>query len=64
VFATGDKLEYIPTKARIFLFHTGTYPDSCPVGVGTLLPGFKQQEYEANHSPPTNADVKNSLLPL
>jgi hypothetical protein len=41
-----------------FSLLSGTYPTSCPVGTGGSFRGIKRPGCEANHSPPTNAEVR------
>jgi hypothetical protein len=50
-----------------FLFHvvhtsSGAHPASYPVGTGGFSPGVKQLEREADHSPPTSAEVKKMWI--
>jgi hypothetical protein len=42
--------------------HTGSgvHPVSYPMGTGASFPGVRRQGREADHSPPTSADVKKS----
>jgi hypothetical protein len=35
------------------------HPASCPMGTGDLSPGVKRQWREADHSPPSSAEVRN-----
>jgi hypothetical protein len=55
-----------PTGARDFsllhIIHTssGTYPASIQWALGALSLGIKQKEHEAEHSPPSSLEVKNS----
>jgi hypothetical protein len=35
------------------------HPASCPVYTGTLFPGVKWKGHEADHLPPSTAEVKN-----
>jgi hypothetical protein len=38
----------------------GVHPDSCPMGTGGLLPGGKARPgRDADHSPPSSAEVVN-----
>jgi hypothetical protein len=39
---------------------SGAHPDSCAVGTGGCSPRVKRQGREADHSPPSSAEVKNS----
>jgi hypothetical protein len=39
---------------------SGVHPASYPVATGVSLPGIKRQEREADHSPPTSAEVKKT----
>jgi hypothetical protein len=62
--ATGrsTKVRFLAGTRELSLFHrvqagSGAYPTSCPVGTGGCVPGVKQQEYEADHSPLSSADV-------
>jgi hypothetical protein len=55
----------IPGRCRnIFLPHvdqpdSGVHPASHPKNIGGSLPGVKRPERKIDHSPPTNAEVKN-----
>jgi hypothetical protein len=42
---------------------SGAHPASYPVGTGALSPGIKRPGREADHSPPTSAEVKNASTP-
>jgi hypothetical protein len=59
-----DGLGFIPGSTRFFLFSTATRPALEPTQPhikwvpGSRPPGVKWQEYEANHSPPSIAEVK------
>jgi hypothetical protein len=46
-------------------FHTGTgaYPDSYPMGNRVSFPVVKRPGSEANHSPPSSAEIKNASIP-
>jgi hypothetical protein len=37
---------------------SGAHPAAYPMGIRGLFPGVKRQGREANHSPPSSADVK------
>jgi hypothetical protein len=37
---------------------SGVHPTSCKMGTGGSFPGVKRQGREADHSPPTGAEVK------
>jgi hypothetical protein len=41
---------------------SGVQPASCPMGTGALSPGVKRQGREADHSPPSNADVTKTCI--
>jgi hypothetical protein len=45
---------------------SGAHSASCPVGNGGSFPGVKRPGREADHSPPSSAEVKNggALPPL
>jgi hypothetical protein len=44
---------------------SGAHPESYPMGTGALSPGVKRPGREADHSPPSSADVKNGgAIPL
>jgi hypothetical protein len=68
--ATGYGLEgqssVLGRGKRIFsLLHSvqtgpGAHADSNPMGTGELSPGVKRPRREADHSPPSNVEVKNS----
>jgi hypothetical protein len=57
----------LPGKVRGFpLLHnlqtvSGAHLASYPMGTGALSPGVKWQEREADHSPPSSAEVKNGI---
>jgi hypothetical protein len=38
----------------------GSRPASCPMGTDGPFPGVRRPEREADHSPPSSADVKNA----
>jgi hypothetical protein len=66
--ATGYGLEgrsSIPGSLRdFFLLHrvqtgSGAHPTFHPMGTRSFFPGVKRQGREANHSPPSNTEVKN-----
>jgi hypothetical protein len=42
------------------------FPASYPIGTGSVSPGLKRPEREADHSPPSDAEIKNGevILPL
>jgi hypothetical protein len=39
---------------------SGDHPASHKMGTGSISPGVKRQRREADHSPPSRAEVKNS----
>jgi hypothetical protein len=41
---------------------SGAYPASCRMDTGAFPPGAKRQGREADHWPPTSAEVKNTLI--
>jgi hypothetical protein len=41
---------------------SGAHPVSYPMGTGVLFPGVKLQGSEADHSPPTSAEVKKKWI--
>jgi hypothetical protein len=45
---------------------SGAHPSSQPMGTGGSFPKVKRQEREADHSPPSSAEVKNggAIRPL
>jgi hypothetical protein len=57
-----------PSRGKIFLFSTSSRPipgprtPSYPKGNGGSFPGVKWPGREADHSPPTNAAVKNTWI--
>jgi hypothetical protein len=61
-----------PSGAKNFKFSIssrlalGSHPTSYPMVSGALCPGVKRQGREADHSPPTSAEVKKSgyICPL
>jgi hypothetical protein len=40
---------------------SGTHPASYPMGTGGFSPEVKQMDREADHSPPTSAEVKKNV---
>jgi hypothetical protein len=40
---------------------SGAHPPSYPIGTGDLLLGVKQPGHEADHSPPSSAEVKECV---
>jgi hypothetical protein len=57
---------YIPGQefSLLQVVHTGSgaQPTSYPMGItGALSPGVKRQGREADHSPPTSAEVKKNV---
>jgi hypothetical protein len=61
----GSKVRF-PAGAGNFSLHhhvqngSGTHPASYPVGTRGSLPRVKRPEREADHSPPSSAEVKNA----
>jgi hypothetical protein len=52
----------IPDRGRGFFFQTGSgaHPNSCTMGTGGPFPGGKARPgRDADHSPPSSAEVKN-----
>jgi hypothetical protein len=47
-----------PVESRIFSSPRRPDPASYPMGAGGSFPGVKRPVREADHSPPTSADVK------
>jgi hypothetical protein len=45
---------------------SGAFPSSYPTGTGSCLPRVKRPSREADHSPPSNSEVKTggAILPL
>jgi hypothetical protein len=41
---------------------SGVHPTSYPMGTGALSPGVRRQRREADHSPPTSAEVKKMWI--
>jgi hypothetical protein len=41
---------------------SGAHPASHPKGTGSYFPTIKRQESEADHSPPTSAEVKKTWV--
>jgi hypothetical protein len=57
----------VPVGSRIFSSPnvqtgSGVHPTSYPMDTGVLSPGVKRQGREADHSPPTTAEVKNTWI--
>jgi hypothetical protein len=66
---TGYELDgpvSIPDRGKVFLFFTASRPNLGPTQHHVQLvsealpPGVKRQRREADHSPPTSAEVKNA----
>jgi hypothetical protein len=58
----GVYLTYLVRAAFPYLTHnssSGTHPAPSPVGTGGDFPGGKWPGREADHSPPSSAEVKN-----
>jgi hypothetical protein len=51
---------WVQEFSLLHVVQTGSWahPASYPVGTGVLSSGVKRPEREADHSPPTNAEVK------
>jgi hypothetical protein len=47
-----------PGRVKNFHFGSGVHPTSYKMGTGGFYPGVKRQGREAEHSPPTIAEVK------
>jgi hypothetical protein len=71
--ATGDGPDdqgigvRVPVGQEFSLLHvieTGSvgHPTSYPVGTGALFPGVKRTGLEADHSPPSNAEVRKMCV--
>jgi hypothetical protein len=41
---------------------SGAHPASCPMGAGALSPKVKRPGCEADHSPPTSAEIKKMWI--
>jgi hypothetical protein len=57
----------VPVGSSISLLHIvqtgyGVHPTSYPMGTGALSPGVKRPEREADHLPPTSAEVKKTWV--
>jgi hypothetical protein len=53
-----------PGRGKTSLLHnvqtdSKAHPASCTVGTGTVSPGVKRLGSEADHSPPSSAEVQN-----
>jgi hypothetical protein len=65
--ATGygmDGRGCIPGRCKFFTLHSvqtgsGANPTSCPMGIGDYFPGVQRPLRVTDHSPPSNAEVKN-----
>jgi hypothetical protein len=55
----GGKNFYFSMSSRPAL---GVQPTSYPMGTGALSPGVKRQGREADHSPPTSAEMKKMWI--
>jgi hypothetical protein len=55
LFSVGHLLETVQTGS-------GVHPTSYKIGTGGSFPGVKRQGREANHSPPTSAEVKKMWI--
>jgi hypothetical protein len=65
----GSRIRFPAGAANFWLHHrvqnsSGAHPVSFPIGTGDSFPGAKRTGREADHSPPTSAEVKNILLSL
>jgi hypothetical protein len=65
LYYRGSRVRF-PAGAGNFSLHhrdqngCGAYPASYPVGTGTLSLGIKRPGREADHSPPSGAEIKNA----
>jgi hypothetical protein len=46
----------------VYLSGTGVHPTSYKMGTGGSFPGVMRQGREADHSPPTSAEVKKTWI--
>jgi hypothetical protein len=61
----GSRIRFSAGAGNFSLPHrvqngSGAHPASYPMGTGGSFPGVKQPGCEADHSPPSNAEVKNA----
>jgi hypothetical protein len=65
VCIAGRSWNLAPVEARFFVpDQTGDgayYPPFCTVGTGSLIPGKKRSVHNINHSPPSSAEVKQTV---
>jgi hypothetical protein len=62
----GSGVRFLAGAGNFFLHHrvqngSGVHPASYPMGTGTLSLGVKRPSREADHLPPSDAEVKESL---
>jgi hypothetical protein len=60
----GSRVQFLAWTGNFSLYHhvqndSGAHPPSFPVGTGALSLGVKWLGHEADHSPPSIAEVKN-----
>jgi hypothetical protein len=60
----GSRVQFSAGAENFSLHHrvqrgSGAHPASYPMGTGTLSLGVKRPRREADHSPPSSAEVKN-----
>jgi hypothetical protein len=59
---TTDRIQFrFPTGYEIVLFSTAFWPASYAMGTGGSFLGIKQQRCEADHSPPSSAEVNETF---
>jgi hypothetical protein len=61
----GVRVRFLVGERDYSLLHNiqtsfGTHPTSYTISTGAVSPGVKQQRHEADHSPPSSTEVKNS----
>jgi hypothetical protein len=59
--ATGYGLRIRGSSPGRIFSKSEVHPTSYPMGTGDSFPGLKPQGREADHSPPTNAEVKKNV---
>jgi hypothetical protein len=57
----GTRNKYI-YLFQCFQTGSGAHPASYPMGTGALSPGVKRPGREADHSPPTSAEVNKTWI--
>jgi hypothetical protein len=61
------EVKFLAGARDVFLLHSvqtssGAYPSFYPVRTGVFFMGVKRPGHEADHSPPSSAEVKNGVI--